>query len=120
MAGASWPGRFSWLAEEKEVHPVAAMEKKSSPQLEPVPEATRVTVTILGGRYQLKGTEPEEYLASLAQKLDERLNRMSERYPHLAPSRVTMLVALNLLDELSKLQREYEELVRLIRDGGNE
>lgn len=99
---------------------MAATEKESlNSHLEPAPEPTRVTVTILGGRYQLKGSDPEDYLTSLAQRLDERLTQAAEKYPNLPPSRVTMLVALNLLDELTKLQREYDELVRLIRDGGS-
>ncbi|MCS5695540.1 MULTISPECIES: cell division protein ZapA [Desulfofundulus] len=77
-------------------------------------QETRVEVEIFGEYYILKGNEPEEYLRMLAQYVNKKIRQVITRNPRLGLSKAALLTALNIADELMKLQKEYDELAELL------
>ncbi|MFZ5647209.1 MAG: cell division protein ZapA [Bacillota bacterium] len=73
----------------------------------------KVEVCILDDRYVLKGTESQEYMEMLAFQLDKRLKKAQDMNPRLNTVQTVVLTAVNLLDELIKLQQEYQAFVEL-------
>lgn len=76
----------------------------------------RIPVTIFDQEYILKGAEPPEYLQALAAYVDRKMRQISERCPHYPPVKVAVLAALNIADELNKIQQDYETLIKLIQE----
>ncbi|HHW06721.1 MAG TPA: cell division protein ZapA [Clostridia bacterium] len=74
----------------------------------------RVVVTIFDQEYVVKSQEEESYVQELASYLDRKMRDINRKSPHLSPHKVAVLTALNLVDELFKVQREYEGLLELI------
>lgn len=73
----------------------------------------KVEVYILDNRYVLKGVENQEYMEMLAFQLNKRLKKAQEINPRLNTVQTAVLTAINLLDELIKLQQEYQAFVEL-------
>jgi len=82
-------------------------------------EVTRVIVNIFGEDYVVKGTEKPEYIEMLAAYVDRKMQSISQKSPNLSVTRVAVLTALNLADELSKLQEDYDELVKTLEETKN-
>ena len=80
------------------------------------PELVKVTVTIFGEEYTIKGDEKPEYIEMIASYVDRKMHAISQRSPNLTITKVAVLTALNLADELSKLQEDYDELVRTLEE----
>ncbi|ADI02481.1 MAG TPA: cell division protein ZapA [Syntrophothermus lipocalidus] len=80
-------------------------------------EFTRVNVKIFGEDYVVKGTEDPEYIQMLAAYVDRKMQGISQKMPSLPATKVAVLAALNLADELSKLQEDYDELVKKLEEG---
>ncbi|NPV93289.1 MAG: cell division protein ZapA [Firmicutes bacterium] len=76
----------------------------------------RVSVKIYGEEYLVKGSASREYITMLASYVDQRMRQLENRNPRLSPSKVAVLTALNLADELMKLQEDYDNLVKLLGD----
>ena len=76
-----------------------------------VGEPVRTTVTIFGEDYALKGEQAEEVIQALAHHVDSRMRVLSSKNPRVSPTRIAVLAALNLADELFRLQQEHEELI---------
>lgn len=74
----------------------------------------RVVVSIFDQEYVVKSQEEEQYVRELAAYLDRKMRDIQEKSPHLTPHKVAVLAALNLVDELFKVRREYEGLLELI------
>ncbi|MGS0764794.1 cell division protein ZapA [Syntrophomonas curvata] len=76
----------------------------------------RVTVTIFNEEYVVKGEENPEYMEMLAGFVDRRMKMIQQRNPNLSSTKVAVLTALNLADELNKLQEDYDELVKNLEE----
>jgi cell division protein ZapA len=76
----------------------------------------KVEVSILEERYVLKGDESPEYMEMLALQVNKRLRQAQGNNPRLSVTQAAILTALNILDEYSKLQQEYRNLVDLLED----
>jgi len=76
--------------------------------------ATRVEVHIADDKYVLKADLPAEYIKSLAKEVDDRIDELITRNPRLPLHKAAVLTAINLADELAKLQESYDSLVQLI------
>lgn len=70
-----------------------------------------VTVKINGIEYNLKGDEREEYLHKVAGYVDKKVKNILENNRKLSTSSAAILSAVNVVDDMFKKQREYEELV---------
>jgi cell division protein ZapA len=67
-------------------------------------EAVRVVVDIFGEECALRGDGTPERLRGLAALVDARMRAVAARSPRLSKTRVAMLAALQLADELGRLQ----------------
>ncbi|MDO7786687.1 cell division protein ZapA [Desulforamulus aquiferis] len=77
-------------------------------------QANRVEVEILGEHYTLKGHESPEYMLMVAHQVNKRMNEIRQRNNKLSLNKVAVLSAINLVDELIKLQQEYNNLLQMI------
>lgn len=83
-------------------------------------EVTRVDVEIFGEYYTLKGSNTKEEMIALAQYVDRKMKHLSSRNTRLSKSQTAVLAALNIADELMKLQEEYDNLVRMLEPDSKE
>ena len=74
----------------------------------------RAEVEIYGESYIMRGDASPEYMKMLATYIDKKMKHIASRQPLLPISKVAVLVALNVADELSKLQEDYDTLVKLM------
>lgn len=79
-------------------------------------EKTKVTVKIYGEEYVIKGFAGAEYIEGIAAYVDKKMRLIGNKNPHLSLSKVAVLAALNIADELSKLQEDYDSLVKLLEE----
>jgi cell division protein ZapA len=79
-------------------------------------QINRVTVEIYNEEYIVKGEENSDYIQMLAAYVDRRMKMVQQRNPNLSNQRVAVLTALNLADELNKLQEDYDQLIRTIEE----
>jgi len=77
-------------------------------------ETNRVAVEILGERYILKGDMPPDYIRRIAGEVDQRLRDIVNRHSRIPITKAAVLVAVNLADELNRLQESYDGLVKMI------
>jgi len=73
---------------------------------------TKTVVRIGGREYSIKSMESEEYIHKVAIYVDKKLEEMKQRQPNLSTTMLAMLTALNLADEVIKLQQKVEKLQR--------
>ncbi|MBO8138393.1 MAG: cell division protein ZapA [Desulfotomaculum sp.] len=77
-------------------------------------EETRVEVEICGEYYTLKGKEPPEYIQKVAQYVNRKIKQVAGRNPRLSVTKAAVLAAINIADELNKLQEDYDNLVKIM------
>ena len=76
-----------------------------------VDHTVHVAVTIYGEQYTLKGDVPEEVVVALAHHVDSRMRILASKSPKsVNPTRLAVLAALNLAEELFDLQASHQEL----------
>lgn len=76
----------------------------------------RAVVQIFGEEYVIKGEADPEYMTMVAAYVDKTMRKIAERNSYLSLGKLGVLAALNLADELSQLQEEYDRLVKLIEE----
>jgi cell division protein ZapA len=76
----------------------------------------KVAVEIFDQEYVVKGGENAEYIEMLAAYVDRRMRMIGQRNHRLSTTKVAVLTALNLADELNKLQEDYDELVKVLEE----
>lgn len=76
----------------------------------------KVNVEIFGENYVVKGEESPEYIEMLAAYIDKRMKLIQQRNPHLSTAKIAVLTALNLADELNKLQDDYDKLLKMVEE----
>lgn len=79
-------------------------------------ETVKVTVDIFGEDYVIKGSEDPDYIQLLADKVDQKMRELYQKCPNLGVSKLAILTSINLADELSKLQEDYDQLVHLLEE----
>lgn len=75
---------------------------------------SRVEVEIFGEYYTLKGHESPEYMMLVAQQVNKKMIEIGQRNPRLSMNKAAVLTAINLADELLKLQEQYNNLLRMM------
>lgn len=78
--------------------------------------SNKVSVTICGATYTVRGRDSEEHLQLVAQLVDDMMKQVGAANPSLDTKRVAVLTSLNLADELQHLRMKYEELLNLLDD----
>lgn len=75
-----------------------------------------VEVFILGQRYTIKGDADEQYIKKLAEYVDKKTKEVIESNPNISPVKASILTALNIADELHKIQLSQEEFAKGIEE----
>jgi cell division protein ZapA len=70
-----------------------------------------VTVRINGIDYNLKGKDDEEYLNYIASYVDEKVKEILSKNNKLSSVAATVLAAINISDELFKVNNDYNDLL---------
>ena len=76
----------------------------------------KVIVSIFGEDYIVKGNESPEYMEMLASYVDRRMKMIQQRNYNLSNTKIAVLTALNLADELNKLQEDYDDMVKTLEE----
>ncbi|HZK18007.1 MAG TPA: cell division protein ZapA, partial [Clostridia bacterium] len=79
----------------------------------------KVKVEIYGEQYILKGDASPEYMEMLADYVNEKMNYVAERSVRLPSSKVAILTAINIADDLMKLRKENSKMLELLNGSGN-
>ncbi|HVT16483.1 MAG TPA: cell division protein ZapA [Thermoanaerobaculia bacterium] len=72
-----------------------------------MPGAT-TEVEIYGVVYHVRGSDDQEYLQGLADLVDRRMREVAQHASTADTTRIAILAALNLADELSRTQKRQE------------
>lgn len=75
---------------------------------------TRASVDIYGEKFTVKGGTSAEYMKKLAEYVDKKMQQIGAKSTRLSKSHVAILTAINIADELQKLQEDYDSLVKII------
>ena len=78
-------------------------------------EPIRTTVSIYGEDYALIGDLSEEVVQALAYHVDNRMRVLASKNPRVSQNRLAMLTALNIAEELYRLQEEHQKLVETMQ-----
>jgi len=73
-------------------------------------------VEIFGAVYSVRGNEDREYLQGLADLVDRKMREVAQHVHTADTARIAILAALNLADELSRLEKLQEGERVLIRE----
>ncbi|MDL2258306.1 cell division protein ZapA [Eubacteriales bacterium OttesenSCG-928-K08] len=79
-------------------------------------QQTRATVHIAGQTINLRGTDDEAYIQSLASYVQKCISQVENKNPALSTTNCVIMSALNIADELFKLQQKYDELDQRIEE----
>lgn len=77
----------------------------------PDPRVRRAVVEIFGEQFTLRGAADEVYMHQLARTLDERMRELAKKRPRFTPTQLAVLTALNVLDELTRLQSQHQRVL---------
>ena len=75
----------------------------------------RVNVKIYHEEYTMCGTAAPDYLKRLAQYVDEKMRQIGAANSRLGTSKVAILTAVNLADELFRAQKRVRKLESLFK-----
>ena len=91
---------------------------------------SRAKVELMGRQYTLKGDVDPQYMITLAEYINQKLKEMKEMAPQADPTRLALLMSLNLADELfqarnqpadnaelDRLQEKTRKLVEMLEEG---
>ncbi|KXZ39341.1 cell division protein ZapA [Alkalithermobacter thermoalcaliphilus JW-YL-7 = DSM 7308] len=70
----------------------------------------KVTVKINGHEYTMVGSEPKEYLLTVANYVDEKMQEVARINPKLSTAMIAVLTSLNIGDELFKCSYELDNV----------
>ena len=76
----------------------------------------RVTVEIFGEVYALKGDIEPERVMKLAAMVDKRMRTIAKTNSQLSSLKIAVLAALNLADEYLLLEKDYSQLVEMLKE----
>ena len=73
-------------------------------------DKTRTMVKICGKEYMMAGFESEEYIHRVAIYVDRKMSELKSQYVNLNPNSLSVLTAINVADDLLKLQDQFDAL----------
>ncbi len=72
-------------------------------------EKNRVTISIMGEDYVLRGTSSADEMDRVGRYVDRLMRKLAESNIQMSRHRIAVLAALNLADELLKLKTEQDK-----------
>lgn len=82
-----------------------------------MPSAETVQVTIFNQTYSLRSTSGAEHIREIASQVDERMKLVASHITTHDVSRIAILVALNIADEMQNLKARYESEIERLLNG---
>lgn len=79
-------------------------------------EPKSVTVTIYGQDYTLRGDADSAYVERVAALVDRKMREISQRSELASTSKVAILAAVNLADDLLREQQKHQEALVLLEE----
>jgi len=79
----------------------------------PQENKNRVQVRIYGEDYMMKSDAAPDYIKRVAHYVDEKMRQVSQGNSRLGLSKLAVLTAVNLADELFRVRKELRELEEL-------
>ena len=79
-------------------------------------DKTRTMVKICGKEYVMAGYESEEYIHRVAIYVDRKMTELKGQYVNLNPNTLSVLTAINVADDLLKLQDQFDALSKEYQD----
>ena len=76
----------------------------------------RVVLSIFGEEYSVRTNIPADHLERLARAVDRVMRETARAHPRLGTHRVAVLAAMNIADELVRLQEQYDRLTALLEE----
>lgn len=73
-------------------------------------EKNRVTVSIMGEEYILRGSSAPDDMDRVGRYVDRLMRKLAESNVQMSRHRIAVLAALNLADELLKIKSEQEKV----------
>jgi cell division protein ZapA len=73
-------------------------------------DKTRTMVKICGKEYMMAGFESEEYIHRVAIYVDRKMSELKSQYVNLNSGTLAVLTAINVADDLFKLQEQLDAL----------
>jgi cell division protein ZapA len=80
----------------------------------------RVTVTIMGEDYTIRGTASPEEMEKTARYVDQLMRTLAHDNGHMSRHKIAVLTAINLADELLKLKQARFQNTDGVRERGDE
>ncbi len=80
-------------------------------------DKNKLTVNIHGYDYKLISDDPKNYMQSVADYVDQRMNAIAETNKKLSVSMIAVLTALNIADDHFRLKEECAAIKELMADG---
>lgn len=84
-----------------------------------MPSAETVQVTIFNQTYSLRSISGAEHVRGIASLVDERMKQMASHITTHDVSRIAVLVALNIADEMQNLKARYESEIERLLNGSS-
>ena len=84
-----------------------------------MPSAETIQVTIFNQTYSLRSTSGAEHVREIASQVDERMRLIASHITTHDVSRIAILVALNIADEMQNLKARYESEIERLLDGAS-
>lgn len=76
----------------------------------------KVTVDIYGELYALKGDLDKDAVKEIAKMVDMQMRQISKGNHRLPTAKVAVLAALNICHEYKKLEKDYQQLLEMIKN----
>lgn len=77
-------------------------------------ERKRIQVQIFGMEYSLKSDMDEEYVKQVADYVDSKIKQFAENNRVKSQTKIAVLAALNIADELFRLKEKYVDLLKSV------
>ena len=77
-------------------------------------KVNRVTVRIANDEYIIKGSAESGHIEKVASYVDLQMKQFYMKNAQLSPTKIAVLTALNIADELLRLQEDYEALIKML------
>jgi cell division protein ZapA len=83
-------------------------------------QKNRVTVSIMGEEYTIRGNAPPETMHQVAQYVDGLMRALAGKNSRMSTHKIAVLAAINLADELIKLKANSRQFPDEHRERGEE
>jgi cell division protein ZapA (FtsZ GTPase activity inhibitor) len=70
---------------------------------------TQLKIQMLGSSFSIQSTEPKEHLEEVLLYLNEKIEEVREKNARTEPVQIALLAALNLVDELVRLKKQFQK-----------